>query len=147
MYIFIPTTLTSDFLGTFAIDILHDTKKQYSIFSNKKLAFLTDIIADIILAHNSHKKPLKLEIQQFVFYSVLQYFIKLWQDNLTNSLNIIDESLFYNSNYQELRDIVTIPLKYSWSGEYWIPVNKTNTGGLIEYNNYIYQCQYFKPIV
>jgi len=147
MSVCIPSNLTSDFLGTVALDILHDSKKQYPLFSNKKLSVLTDLISKNILLHNPNKGHLKNEIKQFVFYSVLQYFMKLWQNNLLKALNIMFIEQINTWSYIQLRETVSIPLVYSNSGEYWVPVNNTPQGSLVEYQNYLYQSQDLNPIV
>jgi len=147
MSICIPSNLTSDFLGTVAIDILHDSKKQYALFSNRKLHILTDLLSRSILLHNPTKKHFKNEIKQFVFYSVLEYFSKLWEQNLLKALNILDKEQINITCYKKLREMVTIPLIFTSSGEYWVPVNNTLQGSLVEYQNYLYQSSDLKPIV
>jgi len=82
----------TDFLGSVALDILHDSK-GHGYLSNQKLHKITDIIATSICLHSnvtaSSEHPLKI----YVFKHILTFFTQLWSNNLKAALGIdsVDE--------------------------------------------------------
>jgi len=137
--IIVPEQLSKDFLGIFALDILHDSK-GHGFLKGNKLKKLTDLISESLFLHNdidfcSNRKE---KIKKYVFMQVLEYFLELWHEN-PSALGLITKPL-PNTNIQILQEIVQLPLKsvgFKDDNDSFISLGK-NRGG-IEVENYHFQ--------
>jgi hypothetical protein len=78
----IPEKLSSDFLGTMVIDILHDSKGR-GILKGRKLHEITDLISESFFIRNEEDSRLIIEsdkekIKNWVFTETFQYIYDLW---------------------------------------------------------------------
>lgn len=96
----IPSFLTSDFLGSMVLDILHDGKGR-GILKDRKLCVFTDLLSDCFELSN---------LKNWVFLQVFNFFCKLWKDNIS-ALGI--DSLSPNYTVDYYRKNVSIPVKAS----------------------------------
>lgn len=108
--IIIPKELLSDFLGTFALDILHDSKKKGDL-NNHKLYQLTDLLAYSIFLHNPVMKLSVNDLEMFVFKSILKYFVEVWKDNLS-ALGIMSPPDFTRTDdiyWKNMKTCINLP--------------------------------------
>ncbi len=108
----IPSHLIKDYLGIFAIDVLHDAKGRGYLVGNK-LSQLTDLIAFSISLHNQEitldEHPLKV----YVFQQVLSYIVDLWESRIS-ALGIDTRPDFNNTDssyWETLRQTVQLPFR------------------------------------
>jgi hypothetical protein len=126
----IPYNLASDFIGIIILDILHDSKGRklnYSTLSN-----ITNILVESIFLHNDSLDQGYLKI--IIFKHALQYFCKLWKDNLEKALGITSIPDFNNTNidyWELLYDNILTPMK----NDTLLPVDQMS----VESFNYFYQ--------
>jgi hypothetical protein len=101
----IDSELTSDFLGSMVIDILHDAKGR-GILKGRKLYEITDIIAESISG--------SLKIKNWVFKQVFKYIYNLWIDNIS-ALGTFETPNFeeINIDVDYYRKNVFLPIKQS----------------------------------
>jgi len=133
----IPNNVLSDFLGTIALDILHDSKNNcYGQLQGNKLYKITDLMAYGLYMLNS------VDIEwcnNFVFQAVVQYFYKLWYENL-ECLGITKNTDM--SDISKLRDTILVPISSSDTHDYFARLGKNRTN--IESENYHYQLALLK---
>jgi hypothetical protein len=116
----INSELTSDFLGSMVIDILHDAKGR-GILKGRKLHEITDIIAESISVSKSHEMTDSSEsisvsnnTKNWVFTQVFKYIYNLWIDNIS-CLGTFQAPDFHDSNFNisYYRKHVLLPIKKS----------------------------------
>lgn len=101
----IPNYLTSDFLGTMALDILHDSKGR-GYLAGQPLHKLSDLLATLLDTQ---------DLQNWVFQGVLKYFTCLWKHNLkalglTEMTGLPDFDSVDPEYWNHWRSIVCMPL-------------------------------------
>ena len=95
--IIIPTEITQEFLGTIALDILHDCRDCY--IPDGKLKQLTDIISYGFYDRKQLTITEFKHLKTWIFKEVLHYFCTIWKQNLKAlSLHDIDYPNFDKSH-------------------------------------------------
>lgn len=100
----IPKELCSDFLGIMCLDVLHDAKASGHL-ATRKLSEVTDLLAESIIEHSKNVDP--IQIQDYTFTAILNYFLELWSDNI-QALGI---SNLEELSTEVLRSTIEIPLR------------------------------------
>ena len=111
----IPHTMCKDFLGIFALDVLHDAKGRGYLAGNR-LSQVTDLLANSIMMHNRHlglSEQDRAAIELYTFQQVLAYFLELWSDNISAlGLDFLPNFANHDPQYwQTMRTIVRLPFR------------------------------------
>lgn len=110
LVITIPNHLCEDFLGIFVLDVLHDSVK-YGVLDGNRLSQLTDLITESFFYHNEiNDNEEMVYLRNYIFISVLKYFSKLWENNMSEALGITQSDI-ENIGIQSLRDMTKIPVR------------------------------------
>jgi hypothetical protein len=139
--IVIPLELCTDFLGTMALDILHDAK-GYGLLAGHLLSQLTDLLAEAVIEKNPTVNPGK--IKNYFFKCVLIYFQEVWVGNL-GALGMdhqLDQQLIQQldqADLNHLRETVRLPVRSvadrSWEDTFC--TLGTNERGVEVHNYYL----------
>jgi hypothetical protein len=107
----IPDHLSTDFLGTLALDILHDSK-GHGYLTGNKLSQLTDLISASVIYNNQNVNIQQVKL--YIFKKVLAYFVQFWSLRLDAlGLHIIPDFNNSDSNYwNDLGETVVLPLRH-----------------------------------
>lgn len=147
----IPKSLTSDFLGSMVLDILHDAKGR-GILKGRKLHEITDLISECFISEISddqYNEQKTKKIRDWLFIQVFSYLHNMWKDNLDALFQEENSYIpvnYKNFNLEYYRKYVYVPIKPCGKDlDCFISLGNNRKG--IECENFLFQFNRCKKTV